>query len=166
MGLKRGKFFLERRKLFRELAHLHEQIGDEGFEALISSDNTGKVKEFCDDLIKERLPTEMTVGGRTYEILGLLKGDEKSVVGHVMIDRAKKVDANLGRDDGQHVLKHQEEIPPTLRGRITLVFPDWRHHGDYRSVYYMSWDRTRWVSFSYDHTLTDWSGKFRFLRRK
>jgi len=84
--------------MLRELAHLQKQLGDERFRALISSDNTGKVKEFCDSLVKDYLPTEMTVGGRAYDILGFLKRDEKLVVGHAMVHRAKEKNANLGQD--------------------------------------------------------------------
>jgi len=39
------------------------------------------------------LPTEMTIAGRTYEILGFLRGDEKSVVGHTIVERAKEMKA-------------------------------------------------------------------------
>ena len=75
---------------FRKLAHLYEQLGEDRFQVLISSDNTGKVKDFCDQLLKDALPTTMTVGDRTYDILGFLRGDETSVVGHTMVERAKR----------------------------------------------------------------------------
>ncbi|MBU4315302.1 hypothetical protein KJ673_02755, partial [Patescibacteria group bacterium] len=39
---------------FRALAHLEEQLGQEGFEALIASANTGQVKAFCDALLAGR----------------------------------------------------------------------------------------------------------------
>jgi len=42
--------------IFRALAHLEEQLGKERFRVLIDSGNTGKVKDFCDGLIKEVLP--------------------------------------------------------------------------------------------------------------
>ncbi|EKD32880.1 MAG: hypothetical protein ACD_76C00124G0004, partial [uncultured bacterium] len=92
---------------FRKLAHLVEQLGDGRFQVLIDSGNTGKVKEFCDGLISAALPTTMTVGGRAYDLHGFLLGDEESVVGSVMIDRAKEMTANLGEDDGLHILEHQ-----------------------------------------------------------
>ena len=101
---------------FRQLAHLAEQLGDERFHALIDSGNTGKVRAFCDKLVKAMLPTTMTISGRTYDLLGFLQGDEKSVVGHTMVVRAKEMNANLGQDDGQHLLDHQDEIPAAVRG--------------------------------------------------
>lgn len=62
-------------------AHLRREIGEDRFNALISSDNTGKVKAFCDQLIQDAILKTMTVGGRNYDILGFLKGSEKSVDG-------------------------------------------------------------------------------------
>lgn len=148
------------------MAHLLEQLGDERFAALISSDNTGKVKDFCDQLLKNALPTEMTICGRTYEILSFLKGNEKSVVGFVMVDRAKEMDANLGKEDGEHILKHQDKIPVSLREEVALVFPDWRHPDNHENAYYIYWSGSEWIRFwsylAFDH----WSGSTCLLRLK
>jgi len=65
---------------------------------------------------QDMLPTEMTVGNRTYKILGFLRGDEKSVIDHTMVERAKEMNANLGEDDGQFLLDNQQDIPVALGG--------------------------------------------------
>ena len=152
--------------LFRQLAHLQEQLGEERFAALIDSGNTGKVKVFCDTLIvAPALPTGMTVGGRTYEILGFLQGDEESVGGDTMVARAVEAKADLGKDDGEHILAHQDEIPVTLRGKVVFVFPGWRRPGDSRVVAYLYWGDDSWDQFW--HWLDfDCYGLYRVLRRK
>ena len=82
--------------------------------ALIDSGNTGKVRQFCDGLLESALPTEMTIAGRTYDILSFLRGEKKSVKGVVMVAGAKEMSAHLGKDDGEHLLKHQGDIPVAL----------------------------------------------------
>ena len=146
---------------FRQLAHLFEQIGQRRFEVLISSDNTGKVEGFCEELIEASLPTEMTVGGRTYEILGFLKGKEKHVSGYTMVDRAKEMNAHLGEDDGRHILKHQNEIPVELRGNVLFVFTDWRNYNG-SSIFCVGWFDGRWVE-DWFWLIIDWLNKCRVL---
>jgi hypothetical protein len=150
---------------FRKLAHLVEQLGEERFQILISSGNTGKVKDFCDELIKSALPTEMTVGGRTYEILSFLKGDEKSVAGYTMVERAHEMNAHLGKDDCEFILAHQDEIPAALRGKDELVFPDMRDPDDCGLVAYLRWDDDGWYQH-WDWLDDDWDDNVRLLRRK
>lgn len=151
---------------FRKLAHLYEQLGEDRFQVLISSDNTGKVKDFCDQLLKDALPTTMTVGDRTYDILGFLRGDETSVVGHTMVERAKEMSAHLGADDGQYLLDHQQDIPVALRGKVAFVFTDWRHPGVSGGVDYVGWGGGRWVRLWGWLGFGDWVGNDRVLRRK
>jgi hypothetical protein len=150
----------------RSVAHLQREIGSEAFNALISSDNTEAVRQFAKGLVEKALPTEMTVGGRTYEILDFLQGDEKSVVGHVMVDRAKEMNANLGKEDGEHILKYQDEIPVALRGKVVFVFPDGRHPDDPENACYVCWSGGEWIL---DWSWLDdgyWHGDDRALRRK
>ncbi|MAF14074.1 MAG: hypothetical protein CMI53_04265 [Parcubacteria group bacterium] len=111
------------------------------------------------------LPAEMTIGDRTYEILGFLRGDEKSVPGSVMVERAKEMQANLGQDDGQYLLDHQEEIPQALRGKVVFVFPDWRRPGDPGCVACVDWRGNRWVQDWYWLDCV-WYDIDRVLRRK
>ena len=112
------------------------------------------------------MPTKtLTVGDRTYEILGFLRGDEKSVSGSVMVERAKEMQANLGQKDGQYLLDHQEEIPEALRGKVVFVFPDWRRPDDPESVAYVTWDGHRWVQ-DWRWLGRDFDDRARVLRRK
>ncbi len=112
--------------------------------------------------------TSMTVGGRAYYILGFLHGDENGVRGTVVVDRAKEMNANLGQDDGQHLLDHQDEIPVALRGKVAFFFTDWRHADDSERVAYVYWRRgdRRWVQY-WDLLAHVWDGHHGFvLRRK
>jgi len=150
---------------FRKLAHLAEQLGEQRFSALIDSANTGKVREFCDDLLKSALPTEIVVAGRTYEILGFLREGEEYVDGHTMVERAKEMDAHLGEDDGQHLLDNQQDIPAALRGKVVFVFTDWRLPDDSGGGYCVGWDDDLWVR-DWDWLDHGWGGSDRVLRRK
>lgn len=152
-------------KGFRAMAHLLEQLGDERFTALIDSGNTRKVKGFCDELIKSSIPTTMNIGGRTYDILGFHKEGDTHVKGKVMVGRAKDMSANLGKDDGQHLLDHQYEIPVALRGKAVFVFTDWRHPDDSERVYYVYWNDDRWF-MDYGWLGRDFGEDYRVLRRK
>jgi hypothetical protein len=150
---------------FRAVAHLEEQLGEAGWRALIDSANTGKVKEFCNALVASGLPTTMTVGGRTYDILSFLRGDEKSVLGNTMVKRAKEMTAHLGQDDREHILAHQDEIPAALRGRVVFVFTDDRHPDNPEYVYYVVWDDDCWVP-GWGWLARDWHGYYRVFRRQ
>ena len=115
---------------------------------------------------KNFLSTEMTVGGRAYELLGFLRGNETSVAGRTMVKRAKKMNANLGKEDGQHILDHQDEIPAILRGRVYLVFTDWSHPDGFGGIACIHWEGGRWIQH-WDWFVDDyWYGHFRVLRRK
>lgn len=151
--------------MLRKLAHLLEQLGKERFEVLIDSGNTGLVKEFCEGLLKGSLPTEMTVCGRTYEILGFLREGETSVVGHVMVERARDMSAHLGQDDGQHLLDNQQDIPLSLRGKVVFVFTGWRNPDDSGDVYYVCWGDGRWIR-CWGWLGINWCDECRVLRRK
>ena len=72
------------------------------------------------------LPTEMTIAGRNYGIIGFLKDDESLILYSRMVARLKSTGATLGEEDGQHILDHQREIPQVLRGKIIFVFTGWR----------------------------------------
>jgi len=152
-------------KGFRAMAHLLEQLGDERFAVLINSANTGKVKEFCDTLAKDALPTTMTVGDRTYDILGFLREGEKSVVGHTMVERAKEMSAHLGQDDGQYLLDNQQDIPASLRGKVAFVFTDWRRPVVSGNAFFVYWSGDQWVGY-WIWLDNDWHDNDRVLRRK
>lgn len=107
----------------------------------------------------------ITVGGRTYDMLSFLRGDEKSVVGHTMVDRAKEMSAHQGKEDFDHLLKHQSDIPVALRGKVVFVFTDYCHPDCSGSAYYVYWDGDRWVQYWY-WLGYDWYDDCRVLRRK
>lgn len=150
---------------FRPLAHLEEQLGETRWRVLIDPVNTGKIKDILDGLVAARLPTTMTIGGRTYDILSFLRGDEKMVKGDIMITRAKEMGAHQGKEDRERLLKHQDEIPVALRGKVVFVFTDDRHPAYLGFVYYVYWIDVRWVK-SWFWLGRDWDDNYRVLRRK
>lgn len=99
------------------------------------------------------LPTELTNIGperRSYDMLSFLRGDETSVKGHTIVERAIEMNAHLGEDDGQYLLDNQRDIPVALRGKVAFVFTDWRHVGVISdSVYFVYWNDYRWIRFWY-----------------
>ncbi len=149
----------------RSVAHLQREIGDELFAALVSPDNTAAVRKFAESLVKSALPSEITVGGRTYEILSFLREGETSVDSNTMVERAKEIGAHLGQEDGEFLLAHQNEIPAVLRDKIIFVFTDWRNPGDRERVACVDWDADCWYQ-DWVWLDDDWDGCYRVLRRK
>ncbi|MDO8505777.1 MAG: hypothetical protein Q7S48_04335 [bacterium] len=150
---------------FRKWAHLVEQLGEQRVNVLIDSGNTGEVMALCDKLINAPLPTEMTVGGRTYDILGFLEGDKESVMGDMMVARAKDANAHLGQEDGEYLLANQGDIPVAFQGKIMFVFTDWTILGSLGSLYYICWNGYDWVK-SFRWLTNAWHDNYRVLRRK
>lgn len=69
------------------------------------------------------LPNTMTVGGRAYEIISLIKSEEHHY--SELLDTAEEMNADLGEEDCKHILEYQKDIPHGLRGKITFVFTGW-----------------------------------------
>jgi hypothetical protein len=111
------------------------------------------------------LPTEITVGGRVYEILSFLREGEKSVPGDVMVSRAKELGANLGQEDCEFILAHQADIPAALRNKVIFVFPDLRRPDVRENVAYLYWVDDGWYRL-WNWLSDDWFGNARLLRRK
>jgi hypothetical protein len=112
------------------------------------------------------LPSEMTVDGRTYEIIGFLKEREECVRSSTMVKRAKEMKAYLGEEDGQHILDRQDEIPAVLQGKVIFVLPHWRHSDSGRRyVACLYWRGNRWC-LDWDWLGSDWYDLCRLLRRK
>jgi hypothetical protein len=150
----------------RSVSHLQRELGDELFAALVNSDNTAAVREFAETLVASAvLSAEMTIGGRTYEILGFLKEGEESVRGDMMVSRAKEMNAYLGKEDCEFLLAHRGEIPPALRSKAVFVFPDWRDPSGRGRVAYVGWGDDGWYQ-DWDWLGRDWHGFVRLLRRK
>jgi hypothetical protein len=131
---------------FRKLAHLEEQIGEVAFSALINPRNTGKVKAFCRELMSTSPfePIEMSIGGRTYEILSVLQRNEEKITFGEYVARAKAEKAITGGDEWSFILEHANEIPQTLRGRVNLMFPESRHSNFPDYPVFIATDRERW----------------------
>ncbi len=111
------------------------------------------------------LPTELTIGGRSYDIIGFLKGDEKTIRGNVIVTRAIEMSAHLGEEDCRHFLKYQSEIPTTLRDKVIFVFTNWRHPSNSENVAYVYWRGDSWVQ-SWIWLDNKWNGFYGLLRRK
>lgn len=111
------------------------------------------------------LPTEFTIGDHIYELVPFLKEDESYVSGDVLVERAKELNANLGVEDDQFMLKHQDEIPQELRGKLYLVFPGWRDPSRPRYVACLDWwVGGRWCQRWY--LGSRWDGRARLVRRR
>lgn len=145
-------------------AHLRRALGEQLFAALVSSDHTEAVREFAQKLAESALPTEMTLGERTYDILSFLRG-EKSVKVDVVVARAKEMNAHQGKAEREHLLAHQGDIPVALRGKIVFVFTDDTHPGDPDGVACVYWSGGRWIR-DWLWLDNDWCGNYRVLRRK
>jgi len=114
------------------------------------------------------LPTEITVAGRTYDIVGF-KADEEKPSSNEIDEWALKADTYLGPHDGEHLLKHQDQIPKILRGRVMFVFPGWQHPNMYNGICFIYWrnDLQKWVPHWFHVTYSHyWGENDRFLRRK
>ena len=149
------------------MVHLENELGSELAQVIFDPANLPKVRELAQQMLKDALPTTMTVGGRVYDLFGFLRGDEKSVKGDTMVIRAKEMNANLGKEECEHLLKNQDDIPVVLRGKVVFVFTDWRHPDLPEFVAYVYWggDGRRWVQV-WGWLDSDWVGLGRVLRRK
>ena len=150
------------------VAHLQREIGDDLFATLINSDNTAAVRRFAEELRKSGPPMSMTVGGRTYDILGFLEDGEGCVNGLFMVHRARnrKMSAHLGKEEWEHILAHQDEIPVDLRDKVSFAFTDDRDgQSPYQDITCIWWHRDQWV-LGKRHLSEDWDDTYRVLRRK
>lgn len=137
-----------------------ESMWSRGFRFLVR-----RPKKGIETTPEKELPTEMTICGRTYEILKILKDGKKPVDGATLVACAIETQSSLGEDDGIHLLAYQEDIPVELRDNVNFVFTDWRHPDYPNKVCYVSWYKYLWDK--------DWAlleglfyGPCRLLRRK
>lgn len=92
----------------------------------------------------ENTPRRLT--SANIEGISFLKGTESQINGEEMVRRATGLDANLGQEDAEFLLEHQDEIPAELR-EFYLVFPGtmWQGSGEDRFVPFLSWVGGQWV---------------------
>ncbi|MEA3449649.1 MAG: hypothetical protein U9Q85_01570 [Patescibacteria group bacterium] len=115
---------------------------------------------------KDFLPTQMTPGERIYDILDFLEVGEMFVVGHTMVKRAKEMNANLGKEDGEYILKHQNDIPVALREKVVFIFSDWHLSGFPGDACFVCWLGDEWIRRWYSLGGGGWGCYDRLLRRK
>ena len=115
-----------------------------------------------EECIKQLLPDTMTVGGRTYKIINFPQEKEEYVNGNTIINRTKKLKANLGEKECRHIKDHQGDIPAQLRGKVFFVFTDWRRPGDSEGFADVYWDGGCWVQ-GWHWIGHEWAGDGRVL---
>jgi hypothetical protein len=148
-------------------AYLRMKLGEELFNVVLNPDNTKKVKEFAETLVK--LPTAMTVGGVTYEIIRLVKKGEDTIGGEVMVDRIREAKAMIDEDDYRNIKEHQDGIPVELRGFIVFIFTGLKRDRrlDDREVSCFRWNRYHWIrQWRRVFPDTNFGENIRALRRK
>ncbi|MDO8505952.1 MAG: hypothetical protein Q7S48_05280 [bacterium] len=143
---------------------MQRELGDVKFAALVSSSNTEAVSKFAETLVGTVLPTEITIGGRVYEILSILKGDEKSVKGSTMVACAKEANAHLGKEDGRNLLDNWQDIPAAF-DNISFVFTDWPHPGHPEGITIIYRNGDHWIR-RWGWLDRGWDGDYRVLCRK
>ena len=79
------------------------------------------------------------------ELVPFLFKGENYIKGEELVERAKKMQANLGQRQAEYLLDHRYEIPEEWR-QYYIVFPGtfWRDHYGYRNFPYLYWDGERW----------------------
>ncbi len=111
------------------------------------------------------LPTEFTVGDRTYELVPFLKEGKGDVSSDTMVARAKEMGADLGEEDGTFILEHQDEIPREYQGKFWLVFTAWRLPSSPRNIACLRWYDCRWYQY-WGWLGINWGKRVRLVRRR
>ena len=127
------------------IPQLPKHLSPNDWAILIHPGNAGKVKDFFAQVRADALREPFTVGGRAYYITDIVRGTETAVGGATLEARAKENAAYLGEEHGRHLLAHQAEIPPALRGQVAFVFPDWRDPNHHDVVHYVSYLNGCWL---------------------
>lgn len=147
---------------YRKIAHLINEIGEDAWQALINPENTGKVKKLAEELLA--LPTEMTLGGETYEILDPHGEAGKIVSADGVLAYAVEMDAYLTPKVCRHILDHTDEIPVELQGKACFVLPG---YGDGVMIPYLLWNpRDRRWRLHRAQKSDPWGRNARLLRIK
>lgn len=87
-------------------------------------------------------PTTIRLGSRTYQLLRYPIGTISSI-----FDYAKEKRARPGRDDHDHTLKYQTDIPLVLRHKVWMYFTDLCFtEGRTRYIHVIYWCGIEWCS--------------------
>lgn len=109
------------------IEQLKEFLVPERWAELSDPANRWQISWFCDLLIETRLPEQITVGGRTYQVFDLTRmGDQPPLDGPAMVEYANEVGACLGEEDVSHLFRHwhEQERPRSFHGR-TIFCSGW-----------------------------------------
>lgn len=91
--------------------------------------------------VENAIPTEeMTIAGRTYDLFGFRQGSKKTA-----ITQANEMSANLGEEDGWHILDHQADIPTAFRGKVIMFFTEWRDPVGNGLIACVYWRGDKWI---------------------
>ena len=99
------------------------------------------------------------------ELVGFLKSGEEYIDGEELIRRARQeLNADLGQEDAEWLLAHQDQIPKEWRGYF-LTFPGtvWQGSRGHRYIPDLYWSDGRWF-LHFDWLGYDWSDRARLLR--
>lgn len=102
------------------------------------------------------LPTVLTLGGVSYDILRIRTAEDGCIRGDTLMERALGFGAMLGEEDGQRLLAHQGEIPAALRGKVRFIFPMWICPEYPRQRAEIRWSFTDWDAMHKKSWRHDW----------
>lgn len=114
----------------------------------------------------EGLLKEMNLGKRVYDALGFLQGQEVEIFGDVMVDRVTVMNADLGEEDMDYLVDHQDEISAAFRDKVIFVFTSAQHPGKPGNIFFIFWSHgsSRWC-LGWDLLGGRWGKKHMVIRR-
>ncbi len=96
----------------------------------------------------------LEIGDRTYELIKFVKdSDQQYITRDTLFKRAKELKAELGEEDCNYFIDHQDDIPNNFEGTYHrewensnyFVFLGWRHFPHLpNSVATVKWDGDEW----------------------
>jgi len=119
--------------------------------------------------MSDALPTQFTVGNRTYKLIPFCQSDDDTgYTSYPFVDIAGDgVGASTSKEDGEYIRSHSSEIDPRLRGRIYMIFMNWTSPSDSQSVVFLSLNSNGTCSIISMWTPAEWSMSYHhfFVRR-
>lgn len=74
--------------------------------------------------IRIDVPEKFKVGERTYELIYSGYPDN-GLSNDVMLRIGRKLQANMGQEDGEYISEHSKELPVEYQNKIGFIFPEW-----------------------------------------